>query len=292
MIDRLKAAKQEVLIKKLNPIIRGWSNYYRYSVCSKTFNKMDSLIFWKLKKWADHRHPNKPWKFKRPKYWKTIGGDNWVFSDGKNRLIKHKKNYDESKKTTRKKGRKNHGDIFRKVQDVRSPYDGDAIYWSSRLGKHPNMPIGKAKMLKWQEGKCQHCGLSFKYEDVMEIDHIIPRKAGGGSSYKNLQLLHRHCHDEKTREDLKLIAEHQSQKAAAKRWKQTEKWFDNLFYQNNWTWINDSPVATGKTEKQKVEPDLSSETWNNLPENIPEWLMNIVKSDFLKWLNFTNVKEL
>ncbi|MDJ0713586.1 MAG: group II intron reverse transcriptase/maturase [Prochloraceae cyanobacterium] len=217
IVDRFKAAKQENLINKLNPIIRGWSNYYKYSVCSEIFSKTDHLIFWKLKKWADKRHPNKSWKFKKPKYWKTIGGDKWVFSDGKHRLIKHKKNYDEAKKKTRKKGRKNQGEIFKKVQDVRSPYDGDKVYWSNRLGKHPNLPTSKAKLLKWQNGKCPHCELAFKHEDVMEIDHITPRKAGGDSSYKNLQLLHRHCHDETTRNDLKLIAEYQNRKELDKQ---------------------------------------------------------------------------
>jgi 5-methylcytosine-specific restriction endonuclease McrA len=32
----------------------------------------------------------------------------------------------------------------------------------------------------------------------MEVDHIQPRSQGGKDEYKNLQLLHRHCHDEKT----------------------------------------------------------------------------------------------
>ncbi|MDJ0717893.1 MAG: group II intron reverse transcriptase/maturase [Prochloraceae cyanobacterium] len=255
VIDRLKASKQEVLIKKLNPIIKGWSNYYKYSVCSEIFSKIDYLIFWKLKKWADRRHPNKSWKFKRPKYWKTIENDNWVFSDGKNRLIKHKKNYDESKKNTRKKGRKTQGEIFKKVQDVRSPYDGDSVYWSSRLGKHPNMPTNKAKMLKWQDGKCPHCGLSFKHEDVMEIDHITPRKAGGGSSYKNLQLLHRHCHDEKTRDDLKLIAEYQNRKELEKQHNKSIKWFNDLFSQEKWKWINDTPVLTSIHDKNHVSEE-------------------------------------
>ena len=250
IIDRLKAAKQEVLIKKLNPVIRGWSNYYRYSVCSEIFSKIDSLIFWKLKKWADKRHPNKSWKFKRPKYWKTIGGDNWVFSDGKNRLIKHKKNYDETKKKTRKQERKSHGEIFKKVQNIRSPYDGDIVYWSSRLGKYPNTPTSIAKLLKWQNGKCPHCGLNFKDEDVMEIDHIIPRQAGGGSSYKNLQLLHRHCHDKKTREDLKLIAEYQNRKESEKQHNKSIKWFNDLFSQEKWKWINDTPVMTSVRDKE------------------------------------------
>ena len=256
IIERYKAAPQKALIYKLNPIIRGWSNYYKYSVCSEIFSKIDHLIFWKLKKWADHRHPNKSWKFKKPKYWKTIGGDNWVFSDGKkNRLIKHKKNYDETKKKTRKKGRKNQGETFKKVQDVRSTYDGDTVYWSSRLGFHPNMPTSKAKMLKWQEGKCPHCGLSFKHEDIMEIDHIIPRQAGGGNSYKNLQLLHRHCHDEKTWDDLKLIAEYQNRKELEKQHNKSIKWFNELFSQEKWKWINDTPVLISTCDKSHVSEE-------------------------------------
>jgi RNA-directed DNA polymerase len=35
----------------------------------------------------------------------------------------------------------------------------------------------------------------------MEIDHIIPKSRGGKNEYINLQLLHRHCHDEKTTRD-------------------------------------------------------------------------------------------
>ena len=33
------------------------------------------------------------------------------------------------------------------------------------------------------------------------MDHIIPKAQGGKDEYKNLQLLHGHCHDTKTKED-------------------------------------------------------------------------------------------
>lgn len=36
----------------------------------------------------------------------------------------------------------------------------------------------------------------------MEVDHILPKSQGGNSHYDNLQLLHRHCHDTKTANDL------------------------------------------------------------------------------------------
>jgi 5-methylcytosine-specific restriction endonuclease McrA len=60
---------------------------------------------------------------------------------------------------------------------------------------------GVAKLLKTQKGKCTHCGLFFREEDVLEVDHIIPESKGGKDEYKNLQILHRHCHDAKTAKD-------------------------------------------------------------------------------------------
>jgi RNA-directed DNA polymerase len=48
--------------------------------------------------------------------------------------------------------------------------------------------------------------LYFKPEDVMEVDHILPKSQGGKSDYSNLQLLHRHCHDTKTASDWQRFA--------------------------------------------------------------------------------------
>ncbi|MEH2162042.1 MAG: HNH endonuclease signature motif containing protein [Nostoc sp.] len=41
----------------------------------------------------------------------------------------------------------------------------------------------------------------FRESDVLEIDQIIPKILGDKDKYKNLQILHKHCHDEKTIED-------------------------------------------------------------------------------------------
>lgn len=40
-------------------------------------------------------------------------------------------------------------------------------------------------------------------EDIIEIDHIQPLHSGGKDEWRNLQLLHRHCHDNKTAYDKK-----------------------------------------------------------------------------------------
>ena len=81
-----------------------------------------------------------------------------------------------------------------KVRHTRSPYDGDWLYWSSRLGRHPGVPAGVARLLKKQRGKCPWCGLFFRHGDEWNVDHIVPKSQGGTDAKDNLQLLHRHCH--------------------------------------------------------------------------------------------------
>jgi RNA-directed DNA polymerase len=191
IIDDHKSAPQVALISRLNPVITGWSNYYSASVSKVIFSDLDNLMYLKLKAWAQHRHPKKSRGWVSKKYWQTIGNDNWVFAtrqEGKNPM--RLRSHTETK-------------IIRhvKVNGDASPYDGNLIYWSSRMGKHPEVTVRVATLLKSQSGKCTHCGMYFRESDVLEIDHITPKSLGGKDEYKNLQILHRHCHDEKTTED-------------------------------------------------------------------------------------------
>ena len=191
VIDQHKGKSQTSLINTLNPIIRGWCNYYATVSSQTVFERIYHLIFWKLLKWGIKRHRNKGRKWVVNKYFHKIGERNWVFA-------------------TRTQGLKpicllSHPDTktirYVKVKGDASPYDGNLIYWSSRMGKHPQMRSRTASLLKKQKGKCKWCGLNFKDEDVIELDHVIPSSKGGKDEYKNWQLLHRHCHDEKTRTD-------------------------------------------------------------------------------------------
>ncbi len=49
----------EYLIKKLNPIIRGWSNYHRFVQSGKSYYYCQYLTNWYLMKWAKRNHGNK-----------------------------------------------------------------------------------------------------------------------------------------------------------------------------------------------------------------------------------------
>jgi RNA-directed DNA polymerase len=194
IIVEMTAKPQEALINRLNPVIRGWSNYYSSVVSKDTFRKLDSLLYWNLRNWGKRRHSNKTGQWVYERYWHRIRyGDYdantfatsqeskkacWLTSHAKTPIVRHEK-----------------------VKGNKSPFDGDLIYWSTRLGEHPEMDRTVARLLKNQNGKCAYCRLNFMDGDLLEKDHVIPRTLGGKNSYSNLELLHRHCHDKKTAND-------------------------------------------------------------------------------------------
>ncbi len=191
IIDAHKSAPQAALIAKLNPVIRGWVNYYSTVVSKETFSKLDNLVYQKLSRWANRRHPGKSGSWVANKYWHTVGGNNWVFSVTRDGLVAETLISHASKPIVR----------HVKVKGTASPFDGNLKYWSSRRGEHPLVTTRVAKLLKEQKGKCAHCGLYFREDDLIEVDHIIPKSLGGKDKYGNLQALHRHCHDSKTAND-------------------------------------------------------------------------------------------
>jgi len=82
------------------------------------------------------------------------------------------------------------------------PFNGDWVYWSKCMSNgFGGIPTKISKLIKRQKGRCNHCGQHFTSEDLVEIDPIQPKSRGGLDIYSNLQLLHRHCHDVKTRFD-------------------------------------------------------------------------------------------
>lgn len=59
IINENRGIPAHALIRILNPVIRGWSNYHK-GICSKsTFNKLGTFIWWQLKRWAKYQHGNK-----------------------------------------------------------------------------------------------------------------------------------------------------------------------------------------------------------------------------------------
>lgn len=183
VIQKHRSQAQVALITNLNPIIRGWSNYYRSCVAKKIFNRMDHQVHYQLFQWARHRHPNRTagWRFRH--YWRCIG-KRITFNNGTATLIHHAAT-----------------PIQRhiKVRGDKSPFDGDWQYWVWRLVRTPGQLPQWAKVLKRQGGKCAFCGLCFTTNDVMELHHRDHNH--NHNKLSNLALLHGYCHDQIHRDE-------------------------------------------------------------------------------------------
>ena len=73
---------QDALIRRLNPIIRGWGNYYRHVVSKRIFVDIDHAIWRMTWNWAKRRHPQKGRKWVKDRYYARRNGRDWVFTDG------------------------------------------------------------------------------------------------------------------------------------------------------------------------------------------------------------------
>ncbi|MGK7936019.1 MAG: group II intron maturase-specific domain-containing protein [Xenococcaceae cyanobacterium] len=223
VVRKHKYSHQALLIKELNPIIRGWTNYYQFSDSQTVgeLTRQDHLLFQKLRAWAKHRTGN--WYEAKKKYWTKIGDNNWVFATRQEeanplRLLTHTEFGSSSTE-------------YVKVKSEDSPFNGKLVYWSTRMGRSPDMPSRKASLLKRQKGVCLWCCLHFREGDILEEDHILARALGGKDRYDNLQLLHGHCHDAKTALDLSYIRENSL--------KEHLKHINKELNKHNWFWKDD-----------------------------------------------------
>lgn len=57
--------KVEVLVTRLNPIIRGWCNYFSTVSSKQTYSKLRKLTFYRLWRWVRKKHPTRSaeWRY-------------------------------------------------------------------------------------------------------------------------------------------------------------------------------------------------------------------------------------
>jgi RNA-directed DNA polymerase len=203
LLKKLRAAPQETVIRALNPVIRGWTNYYKGWVCSQIFSTCEYITFKQLARWEQTRHPGKSKHWLRNRYTIEVNGSLRFGIDVKD------KEGNKKALLVRKHTDTLHQDYV-KVRGQASPYDGNLIYWAQRLKQHPLLKSEKATLLALQKGQCPRCHLYFRDEDILEVDHIIPVALGGKDDLSNKWVYHRHCHDEKTAEDLRRITQYKA----------------------------------------------------------------------------------
>ena len=188
-LDAHKQTPTVEVIKKLNPVIRGWANYYRHCAASETFKKVRHAQWLMLWNWAKRRHPEKSSRWVRARYFKSDGY--WTFHEpGKAELVKPDKT-----PITR----------FTKVIGRNSPYDPTLKeYWTERKKQQVGRETyakQRLMLLQRQEYRCALCRIQFIPGEAIEMDHIILKSQGGTEDLSNKRLVHPWCHRQRHQMD-------------------------------------------------------------------------------------------
>ena len=180
------------LIMKLNPILRGWGDYYQHVVSKQIFSYVDSRVWQMIWKWTRRRHPSKSKTWRKRKYYKSVGSRNWVFTA-----------------TAQEKGKVRTLRLFnlqdipiqrhRKIKGEANPYDSDwETYFEERIGLQMKESLkGYKRLLRlWfsQNGKCLICESKITKQTGWHIHHLQRRVDGGNDTFANTVLLHPNCH--------------------------------------------------------------------------------------------------
>lgn len=185
--------KQENLIRVLNPMLRGWAQYHSPVVAKETFSRIDSLLCWRLIRWAKRRHPTKSIDWIRRKYWRTVNNRNWVFAAD----------------VVTKQDEKGVMELYlladtaikrhKKLKGEYHPYDlkwevyGETIR-QERMEEKMRYRREWATLYTQQDGLCAHCGYEIDEDTGWHDHHIEYRVMGGSNALSNRVLLHPSCH--------------------------------------------------------------------------------------------------
>ncbi len=145
----LRGSNARAVIKRLNPIIRGWAAYYRTQVSSETFKALDSYLWRLTLRWAQVSHLNKPTEWVIAQYFGKFNkarNDRWVFGSRSSGAYLHRFAWTNIVRHQ----------IVRHRASLDDPELAD--YWAWRRRKAP-LPINRTALWlhREQDGRCQIC---------------------------------------------------------------------------------------------------------------------------------------
>ena len=172
-------------LKGINPVIRGWSQYFRIGVAKQTFDDLDNFMYYRAKRYAKRRHPKKSGHWRVRKYWgQTKGrGDRWVFMDKISGAVLMKFSWVRIRR---------HALVPRDY----SPDDPTLQdYWRQRRTK-TSCATGYRyrRVFSHQSGICPVCHQHLENGEELHFHHVVPKKLGGTDDLDNLRLVHYYCH--------------------------------------------------------------------------------------------------
>jgi RNA-directed DNA polymerase len=74
------------LLDRINPVLRGWTNYFRHGVSKTTFSYLGTFAWRRVVNWLRHKHHHANWKWLRRHYlprWRPTEGKITLFNPEK-----------------------------------------------------------------------------------------------------------------------------------------------------------------------------------------------------------------
>jgi RNA-directed DNA polymerase len=201
-VRSMHGANAAAVVFRLNPVIRGWSAYYRSVVSGRVFTGLDHHVWHLTYRWARRSHPNKSRGWVATRYFGKFHKsrqDRWVFGDRNSGAYLTKFAWTK---------------IVRHVpvHGGASPDDPALTeYWTDRRRRKKTPPVDEhtARLLRGQGGRCPACGellLHAEHEPrspreweqwfttvrrVLTKQHIVEQVDGQDRTV--YRLLHAHC---------------------------------------------------------------------------------------------------
>jgi RNA-directed DNA polymerase len=164
--QKLRGSNAKALARALNPIVRGWANYFRGNVAKETFEALDNWMFQQEVRYARRTHPNKPWKWLKGRYWGKLNpkrNDTWVFGDKAQQTYLLKFSWFKIERHVLVKGNASPDDPA--LQE----------YWQKRQrAKAKDLMPNQQKLAKDQNYVCRVCGVTLFNGEELHEHHIQP----------------------------------------------------------------------------------------------------------------------
>ena len=185
---KVQGTNVQHVLKELNPIIRGWANYFRIAVAKELFGKLDSWMVHKALHYTKRMHPKKSVRWQRQRYFGHFNLDrldSWTFGDKQTGGYALKFEWFPIERHILVKGRASPDDPQLKE------------YWMKRQeGQAKDLTISKQKLSKRQKGRCLQCFESlFNGEEISSPSPLVSLTRRE-DAYSNLVLVHHLCHQQ------------------------------------------------------------------------------------------------
>jgi RNA-directed DNA polymerase len=93
IIDKVRSRTQgstnqplKALLARLNPVLRGWTNYFRHAASKATFSYLGTYARYRVRRWLRRKHNRATWNWLRRRYlpgWRPTEGEVTLFQSEK-----------------------------------------------------------------------------------------------------------------------------------------------------------------------------------------------------------------